>query len=64
MMRKVLINPYKEVTKPFQRYSLFRTSCKNRDRVCKLIIHSGSIDNLVSTKMVEKIKLEMTPHPD
>jgi hypothetical protein len=27
-----------------------------------VIIDSGSIDNLLSTKMVEKIKLEITAH--
>jgi hypothetical protein len=41
---------------------LFRTACKTRDRVCKVIIESGSTDNLVSTEMVEKMKLEKTTH--
>jgi hypothetical protein len=53
MMRKVLIKPEKEAREPVQRNSLFRTACKTRDRVCKVIIDSGSTDNLVSTKMVE-----------
>jgi hypothetical protein len=35
-----------------------------RDRVCKVIIDSGSIDNLVSTKMVEKLRLETITHLD
>jgi hypothetical protein len=62
MMRKVLMKPEKEAREPVQRNSLFRTACKTRDRVCKVIIDSGSTDNLVSTEMVEKMKLEMTAH--
>jgi hypothetical protein len=46
-----------------QRNSLFRTTCKTKDRVCKVIIDSGSTDNLVSTEMVEKLELETTAHP-
>jgi hypothetical protein len=64
MMRKVLMKPEKEVREPVQRNSLFRTACKTRDRVCKVIIDSGSTDNLVSTEMVEKLKLETTAHPN
>jgi hypothetical protein len=62
MMRKVLVKPEKEVREPVQRNNLFRTACKTRDRVCKVIIDSGSTDNLVSTEMVEKLKLETTAH--
>jgi hypothetical protein len=64
MMRKVLIKPEKEEREPFQRNSLFRTACKTKDRVCKVIIDSGSTDNMVSTEMVEKLKLETTAHPN
>jgi hypothetical protein len=53
MMRKILLKPEKEVENPVQRNNLFRTSCKTKDRVCKVIVDSGSIDNLVSTEMVE-----------
>jgi hypothetical protein len=47
---------------PF-RTRLFRTACKTKDRVCKVIVDSGSTDNLVSTEMVEKQELETTDHP-
>jgi hypothetical protein len=43
---------------------LFRTACKTRDRVWKVIIDSGSTDNLVSMEMVEMLKLEMNAHPN
>jgi hypothetical protein len=46
-----------------QRNSLFRTSCKTKDRVCKVIVENGSIDNLVSTEIVEKMELETIEHP-
>jgi hypothetical protein len=64
MMRKVLLKPEKEAKEPVQRNSLFRTACKTKDRVCKVIIDSGSTDNLVSTEMVEKLELETTAHPN
>jgi flagellar motility protein MotE (MotC chaperone) len=53
MMRKVLLTPEKEVEDTAQRNRLFRTTCKTKDRVCKVIVDSGSTDNLVSTEMVE-----------
>jgi hypothetical protein len=63
MMKKVLLKQEPETEKPVQRNNLFRTTCKTKDRVCKVIIDSGSTDNLVSTEMVEKLELEMTAHP-
>jgi hypothetical protein len=62
MMRKVLLKLEKEVEEPVQGTSLFRTTCKMKDRVCKVIIGTGSIDNLVSTEMVEKLELNTTTH--
>jgi hypothetical protein len=63
MMRKILLKPGKEAKNPVQRNSLFRTTCKARDMVCKVIVDSGSIDNLVSIEMVEKLELETVAHP-
>jgi hypothetical protein len=63
MMRKVLLTPGKEVEDSAQRTRLFRTACKTKDWVCKVIVDSGSTDNLVSTEMVEKLELETTDHP-
>jgi hypothetical protein len=63
MLRKVLLKPEAEIEKPVQRNSLFRTTCKTKDKVCKVIIDSGSTDNLVSTEMVEKLELKTTAHP-
>jgi hypothetical protein len=64
MMRKVLLKPENEPEEPVQRTSLLRTTCKSKDRVCMVIIDSGSIENLVSTEMMEKMELKTTTHPN
>ena len=63
MLRKVLLKLKVEAKNLVQRNSLFRASCKTKDKVCKVIIDSGSTKNLVSTKMVEKLELETIAHP-
>jgi hypothetical protein len=63
MMRKILLKTEKEIENPVQRNSLFRTAYKTKDRICKVIVYSGSMDNIVSTKMVEKLELETVAHP-
>jgi hypothetical protein len=62
MLRKVLLKPEAKVEKPVQRNILFRKTYKTKDRVCKVIIDSGSNDNLVSKEMVDKLELETTGH--
>jgi hypothetical protein len=64
MMQKVLLTPEKEVESLVQRTRLFRTACKTKDRVCKVIVDNDSTDNLVSIEMVEKLEMEMTDHPN
>jgi hypothetical protein len=63
MMRKFLLTPEMEVESSVQRTRIFQTTCKTKDRVCKVIVDSGSTDNLISTEMVQKLELEMTDHP-
>ena len=62
MMNKVLLKPKKKPSEPAQRKSLFRTTCKVQGKCCKMVIDSGSTDNLVSTEMVEKLRLNNTKH--
>jgi hypothetical protein len=62
-MHKVLLTPEKEVESSVQRSRLFRTACTTKDRKCKVIVDSGSTDNLFSTEMVEKLELKTTKHP-
>ena len=42
---------------------MFRTKCKCRDKVCKVIVDGGSTDNLVSIEMVQKLQLTCIPKP-
>jgi hypothetical protein len=63
MMRKVLLTPEKEVESSVHRTRLFSTACKTKDKVCKVIVDSGSTDNLISMEMVEKMELETIDHP-
>ncbi|KAF9594803.1 hypothetical protein IFM89_034786 [Coptis chinensis] len=45
------------------RHSLFRTTCAVQGKLCFLIIDSGSSENIVSKKMVEKLEFPTQPHP-
>eukprot|EP00253_Pinus_taeda_P029863 PITA_29863 len=63
ILNEVLLKPAKEVAEPTQRKALFRTVCKSHGKCCKLIIDSGSMDNLVATEMVEKLGLKRLKHP-
>ena len=48
---------------PPQRKSLFRTHCKVKGKVYKMIVDLGSTDNIASKEMVDKLKLTKIPHP-
>jgi hypothetical protein len=62
-VHKVILKSEKEVDSSAQRCRLFRTTCKTKGWKCKVIVDSGSTDNLVSTEMVEKLELKMHRHP-
>ena len=63
MMKIILVKTYKKVHEPTQRKSLFRTKCKSQGKCHKTVINNGSTDHLVSSEMVEKLRLEMMKHP-
>ena len=63
MMNKVLLKPKKEQVELAQRKSLFKTKCKLQGKCCKMVIDSGSTKNIVSTEMVENLRLKKTKHP-
>jgi hypothetical protein len=46
-----------------QRNQLFHTRCTIGGRLCNLIIDSGSCTNVVSTELIEKLKVPTMPHP-
>ena len=49
MLKKVLVKIEKKVHEPAQRNIMFMTKCKSQGKCCKMVIDSGSIDNLGST---------------
>ena len=63
VVNKVLLKQTKEITEPAQRKTLFRSVCKVQGKCCQLVIDSGSTDNLVSTEVIEKLKLKTQEHP-
>eukprot|EP00253_Pinus_taeda_P030391 PITA_30391 len=63
LLRRTLLRSEKEIGEPAQRKNLFRTTCKSKGKCCKVIIDSGSTDNLVSIEMVEKLGLTKKAHP-
>ncbi|PKU68398.1 RNA-directed DNA polymerase [Dendrobium catenatum] len=60
VLRKVLSIQKGE---PAQRHNLFRTRCTIQDRVCQVIIDSGSCENIASATLVEKLQLPTILHP-
>ncbi|XP_026435984.1 uncharacterized protein LOC113333793 [Papaver somniferum] len=45
------------------RHNIFQTTCTIGGKVCKLVIDSGSCENIVSEEVVCKLKLETKEHP-
>ncbi|XP_044489105.1 uncharacterized protein LOC123213695 [Mangifera indica] len=46
-----------------QREHIFHTRCHIKDKVCSMIIDSGSCTNVASTLLVDKLNLETFKHP-
>ncbi|PKI73072.1 hypothetical protein CRG98_006567 [Punica granatum] len=61
MIRQVLSSETK--LEEEQRENLFRTRCTIQNKVCRVIINSGSCTNVASTTLVEKLNLATTKHP-
>ncbi|XP_052479564.1 uncharacterized protein LOC128034763 [Gossypium raimondii] len=47
-----------------QRETIFHTRCKIQDKVCVVIIDSGSCTNVASSVMVDRLGLKTTKHPN
>lgn len=62
-MKRTLIEAPMLVEAP-QKKTLFRTSCKSHEKVCKVVIDSSSTKNLISKEIVDKLNLEKIPHPN
>eukprot|EP00253_Pinus_taeda_P030671 PITA_30671 len=63
VVNKIFLKLAKEIVEPSQRKTLFRKVCKVQGKYCQMIIDSGNTDNLVSTEVVDKLKLKKIRHP-
>jgi len=63
MMIQRSLNNQSSVNLETQRENIFHTRCKVFENVCSLIVDSGSCCNCCSTRMVEKLNLQLIPHP-
>jgi len=62
MIRRTL-NNQTSVTIETQRENIFHTRCKVLENICSLIVDGGSCCNCCSTRLVEKLNLEVVLHP-
>ncbi|XP_022875589.1 uncharacterized protein LOC111394033 [Olea europaea var. sylvestris] len=63
VVRKSLLTPKGDSGDDWLRTNIFHTTCTVADKVCKLIIDSGSCENVVSEEVIEKLQLKMDCHP-
>ncbi|XP_043687813.1 uncharacterized protein LOC122639038 [Telopea speciosissima] len=61
IVRRLLLTPKQQGSS--QRHQIFLTHCSVNAKVCNAIIDSGSSENLVSTTLVDHLKLKTEPHP-
>lgn len=61
MFRRVLIKQ-PTLDEPKHRRALFRIRCKILGKVCKVVVDSGSTDNIISEEAINKLKLTKIPH--
>jgi hypothetical protein len=63
VLRKSLLTPKGDSGDDWLRTNIFHTTCTVADKVCKLIIDSGSCENVVSEEAVQKLQLKTDRHP-
>jgi len=63
MMIRRTLNNQPSTNQETQRENIFHTRCKVCENVCFLIVDSGSSYNCCSVRMVEKLNLQLIPHP-
>ncbi|XP_074579527.1 uncharacterized protein LOC141836014 [Curcuma longa] len=63
VVRKSLLTPKDNSKDDWLRTNIFHTTCTVADKVCKMIIDSGSCENVVSDEAVQKLQLKTDHHP-
>jgi hypothetical protein len=63
VIRKSLLTPKGDSGDDWLRTNIFHTTCTVADKVCKMIIDSGSCVNVVSDEAVQKLQLKTERHP-
>jgi hypothetical protein len=53
-----------KLEEPTQRHNIFKTRCTINQKVCNLIIDSGSYENIVSQGLVATLQLKTEKHPN
>ena len=61
VIRRLMYTPKKDGS--IQQHNIFKTRCTVNQRVCDLIIDSGSSKNIVSKTMMDKLQLPTQSHP-
>ena len=61
ILQKLLLAPRRENAS--QRHAIFKTHCTIHNKVCDVIIDSGSSENIVSKSLVRTLKLKTHCHP-
>lgn len=57
VVKRVCFTPHKEQGEDWRR-NIFQSTCNMGEKLCKLVIDSGSCENVVSKKVVRKLNLE------
>jgi hypothetical protein len=58
VVRKSLFAPKGDSEEDWLRKNIFHTTCTIAEQVCKIIIDSGSCENVVSEKVVKKLQVK------
>ena len=63
LLKRVLLKAKKESNELDQRKSIFKVVYKSKEKCSKVVIDSGSTENLVSTETLETFGLVKMVHP-
>ncbi|KAE8699360.1 putative CCCH-type zinc finger family protein [Hibiscus syriacus] len=63
VVRKSLFTPKGDSGDDWLRTNIFHTTCTVADKVCKMIIDSGSCENVVLEEVFQKLQLKTDRHP-